>query len=238
VNQINFLPDSFLRHRRRQQRRPIEFAVIIATAALLVVCWLYFSGPSAALARQAEQLDRQIDRHDQLEAEKQRLEQQRAQLTLKLLIARETYQPIRTTQVLARLSELTPEPVRLVRFELAAHRPEPEAAPTGQEKNKRQVRSRGETRQDATREPNRMRLSLSGLAPTDDEIVTLIERLERDPVFSSVTLRNSRVTKTKTHFAREFSLELEIDLDRRFVQSDTPGGGASPAGRGGQTDAD
>jgi len=238
VNQINFLPESFLRHRRRQQRRPIEFAVIIATAALLVVCWLYFSGPDAALALQAEQLDKKIERHNQLEAEKQRLEQQRAQLTRKLLIARETYQPIQTTQVLARLSELTPEPVRFVRFELFAQRPEPEAAPNGEAENKRQVRSRGQTQQDTPREPNRMRISLSGLAPTDDEIVALIEQLERDPVFSKVTLRNSRMTKTKTHFAREFSLELEIDLDRRFVQSDTPQGGASPVNRGGQTDAD
>ncbi|MFN3168522.1 MAG: PilN domain-containing protein [Phycisphaeraceae bacterium] len=237
MSQINFLPDSFLRHRRRQERRPVEFGVILATAGLLVLLWLYFSGPDAALARQAEQLDQEIERYNQLQAEQQRLEQQRAQLTRKLLIARETYQPIQTTQVLARLSELTPEPVRLVRFELSAQRPDPEAAPNADQRNKRQVRSRGEKQQDAPREPNRMRISLTGLAPTDDEIVVLIERLERDPVFSRVTLRNSRMTKTKTHFAREFSLELEIDLDRRFVHGDA--GAITPGPRqGGPTDAD
>lgn len=217
MSQINFLPESFIRNRERQQRRPVEFVIIAATVAVLVLLWLYTSGPDSALARQAEQLDRQTERFEQKQAEKQRLEQERARLTRKLLIARETYQPIQTTQVLARLSELTPPPVRLVRFELVAQRPQPEALADSQQKNKRSSRNKGQADQDSPREPNRMKINVSGLSPTDDEIVELIRNLEQDPVFSSVKLLNSRMTKTKTHYAREFSLEIEIDLDRRFV---------------------
>lgn len=224
MSQINFLPETFHRVRRRQQRRPAEFAVIGGTALLLTALWLHFSGPDSALARQSDQLDEQLKRIEQVEAEQARLEQERGKLTAQLLIARETYQPIMTTQVLSRLSELTPEPIRLVSFELAAERPKPEAVVMPAEAAKKKVVGNAPGKIDKPREPNRMKLSLTGLSPSDGEVVVLIRRLEQDPVFSSVTLRTSRMTKTKTHFAREFQLDLEIDLDRRFVPQDGPGG--------------
>lgn len=229
MNQINFLPESFNRTRRRQQRRPIEFAIIGGTALVLIAMWLYMAGPDSSLAQQAEVIDQQIQRIEQQQTEEDRLKQERSRLTRRLLIARETYQPIQTTQILSRLSELTPEPVRLIHFELVAARPAPESAPNTDVRNSRVVRSQNETTRTKPRDPNVMKLSLTGLAPTDDEIVALIRQLERDPVFSSVTLRNSTMSKTKTHFAREFKLDIEIDLDRRFVPI---------SGQGGDNDAD
>lgn len=224
MSQINFLPESFQRIRRRQQRRPIEFAIIGGTALILTALWLHLSGPDAALARQSEQLDEEIRRVDQVETEQARLEQERGRLTGKLLIARETYQPILASQVLSRLSELTPEPIRLVSFELDAERPKPEAVASPGDAKKKKVVGDAVNKPDEPREPNLMKISMVGLSPSDEEVVVLIRRIEQDPVFSSVSLRKSRMTKTKTHHAREFELELEIDLDRRFVPLAGPGG--------------
>ena len=224
MSQINFLPDTFHRVRRRQQRRPAEFAIIGGTALLLTALWLHFSGPDSALARQSEQLDQELQRVEQIEAEQARLEQERGRLTAQLLIARETYQPIKATQVLSRISELTPDPIRLVSFELAAERPKPEAVAPPVQAGTKKVVGNAPSKIDKPRDPNRMKLSLTGLSPSDGEVVVLIRRLEQDPVFSSVTLRTSRMTKTKTHIAREFQLDLEIDLDRRFVPQDGTGG--------------
>ena len=224
MNQINFLPDSFQKIRRRRQRRPVEFAVIVLTAVGLVGLWWMTGGPDPTLANQAAEIDQALLRIEQKQEEGARLEQERARLTGKLLIARETYQPIQTTEILARLSALTPEAVRLVEFELVAERPAPEALPGEKRGKRRVVSSAGDKRATKPREPNRMKLSLTGLAPTDNEIVQLIRKLEHDPVFSAVSLRNSRMTKTKTHFAREFKLDLEIDLDRRFVPTGNQGG--------------
>lgn len=229
MNQINFLPESFRRNRRRRQRRPIEFAVIAGSAAVLVAMWWLMGGPDPTLAQQSDQLDQAFERFDQQHAEQQRLEQERARLTAQLLIARETYQPIQTTQVLARLSDLMPEPMRLVSFELVAERPEPESEAPTQRGARQVVTGSGQNAPAKPREPNVMKIKLAGLAPSDEEVLVLIDRLEQDPVFSSVRLRNSRMTKTKTHHVREFHLDLEIDLDRRFV---------SPAGRRGGVDAD
>lgn len=226
MNQINFLPESFRRVQRRHQRRPFEFAVILATLAVLVVLRLTMAGPDQTLAQKAQELDQQLDRVAQTHAEEDRLKAERSRLTEDLLIARETYQPISTTQVLSRLSTLTPQPVRLVSLKLSAERPAPQPLEQAghASKKKKVVKSAGAKQATTQREPNRMRIELVGLAPTDDEIVQLIRRLEQDPVFSEVSLRNSKMTTNKTHFVREFRLDLEIDLDRRFVPVSEQGG--------------
>jgi len=218
MNRINFLPDSFRAHAARERRRPIEFALIGAVIAGLLALWLYTGGPDRAMAQRVDAIDARIAKIQQLHDEKDRLQAQRSELQRRLFIARETYQPVSMTQTLARLSGLTPEPIRLVAIELHNDRPEPEA-PAGEADNKRK-RSGTQTGQGAEpRKPNRMKLAIRGQAPSDDEIVTLIRRLDADPVFTSVALRGSRVSQTKTHHVREFQLDVVIDLDRRFVSA-------------------
>ena len=220
MSQINFLPESFKRAHRRQQRRPAEFMVILGTIVALTGLWLYQSGPDQALASQSDELDQQIDAIAQQRAEQDRLFQERSALQLKLLTAREIYQPVSVTQILARLSDLTPVPIRLVNLEFVAQRPEPEGVPAPAEKKKVVGRKATEVPAD----PNRMKITVAGHAPSDEELVTLIRELTADPVFTSVALRNSKMNKTKTHFVREFHLDVVIDLDRRFVAEATDGG--------------
>lgn len=222
MSQINFLPESFMRAHRRQQRRPAEFVVIAGTLVALAGLWLSTSGPDSALANQAEQLDHSLEEIAQLRVEQDRLFQERSDLQRKLLIARETYQPISATQVISRLSQLAPEPVRFVRVEMDVDRPEPESVtePSG---NRKVV---GKTPNKPI-QPNLMKITITGHAPSDEQLVSLIRSMDADPVFTSVALRNSRQDKTKTHFVRAFRMDAVIDLDRRFVDV-----------KGGETDAD
>jgi Tfp pilus assembly protein PilN len=215
MSQINFLPETFKRAHRRQQRRPLEFLVIVGTLVALAGLWLSTSGPDSALADQAEQLDQNLEEIAQLRSEQDRLFRERSGLQRKLMTARETYQPISATQVISRLSALTPESIRLVNFEIAAVRPDPQAKPepTG---NKKVV---GKTPASKPADPNLMKLTITGHAPSDEQLVTLIRRMDSDPVFTSVSLRSSKQDKTKTHYVRTFHLDVVIDLDRRFVES-------------------
>ncbi|MEO0474756.1 MAG: PilN domain-containing protein [Planctomycetota bacterium] len=220
MSQINFLPEMFQRERRRQQRRPAEFLAIGLTLVALVALWLSTSGPDSVLANQAEQLDQELEAIAQIKSEQDRLFRERSGLQRKLMTARETYQPISATQVLSRLSGLTPEPIRLLNVEIDAERPAPESKPAAAG-NKKVV---GKKDQAKPADPNQMKLTINGHAPSDEQLVTLIRRLNNDPVFTSVTLRGSRQDKTETHFVRAFHLDVVIDLDRRFV--DENGGDA------------
>lgn len=214
MNQINFLPESFQRARRRQQRRPIEFVVIACTLAGLVGAWLMTSGPDHAMAAQTEALDRRLDQVGELRAEETRLTTERMALQRKLMTARETYQPINATQVLSRLSRLMPEPIRLINLQIMTQRPAPQPQAKAKAVNKKII---GHTRQAKTSVPSQMKVALTGHAPSDEQLVTLIRRLTADPVFTDVTLRSSKQDKTQTHFVRAFHLDVVIALDRRFV---------------------
>lgn len=222
MSEINFLPESFQRTRRRQQRRPIEFAVIAGTLVALASLWLVAGGPDRTLANQTAVLDQQLEEIAQLHAEKKRLEAERSSLQRKLMTARETYQPISATQILSRLSTLTPEAIRLVNVEMSAQRPAPQPKATVTTKTK-VVGKQAEKPQ----EPNLMKITITGHAPSDEQLVQLIRRLTADPVFTSVALRSSKQDKTQTHYVRTFHLDVLIDLDRRFVDEN-----------GGENDAD
>lgn len=215
MSQINFLPESFQRAHRRQQRRPAEFLVIGGTLIALAGLWLSTSGPDRALADQAEHIEQNLEKIAQLRSEEDRLYQERSGLQRKLMTARETYQSISATQVLSRLSALSPEPIRLLNVEITTQRPEPQAVPvtTG---NKKVV---GNAKPSEPAEPNLMKITIAGHAPSDDQLVKLIRNLDADPVFTSVALRSSKQDQTKSHFVRMFHLDVEIDLDRRFIQT-------------------
>ncbi|MEM9022019.1 MAG: hypothetical protein AAGC44_15795 [Planctomycetota bacterium] len=216
MNQINFLPEAFHRARRRQQRRPVEFLVIGLTMIALAGLYLSTSGPDSALAVQSDRLDQGLEEVAQLQAEQDRLVMERSALERKLMTARETYQPITATQVLSRISALAPESIRLVNAELSTERPTPEARP------KPNANTKTVGQNDRVPDPNLMRITVAGYAPTDEQLVTLIRRLDGDPVFTSVALRGSRLDQTETHFVRVFHLDVVIDLDRRFM--DVEGG--------------
>ncbi|MEM9348585.1 MAG: hypothetical protein AAGB26_18610 [Planctomycetota bacterium] len=221
MSQINFLPEMFHRSRRRQQRRPAEFLVIGMTMIALAGLYISTSGPDSALAVQSDQLDQSLEEVAQLRAEQDRLVIERSALERKLMTARETYQPITATQVLSRISALAPESIRLVNAELSTERPTPEIKPDPNAKTKTVGKD------DQPLDPNLMRITITGHAPTDEQLVTLIRRLDSDPVFTSVALRGSRLDKTETHFVRVFHLDVVIDLDRRFMGVE-----------GGESDAD
>ena len=223
MSQINFLPEMFQRANRRQQRRPLEFFSIAATLVALAGLWMSTSGPDSVLANQSEQLDQSLEEIAQLRAEQDRLFRERSGLQRQLMTARETYQPISATQVISRLSALTPEPIRMINIDIAAQRPAPEDKPEPTTKKK----VVGKSAPAKPAEPNLMKLTITGHAPSDEQLVTLIRRMDSDPVFTSVALRSSKQDKTQTHFVRAFQLDVVIDLDRRFIDEN-----------GGEPDAD
>lgn len=218
MSQINFLPDSFRKQYARKRRRPIELIIIAGTILGLLGTWFSLTGPDQALANELERVESEIASVNQLYDERDALQSQRSELQRRLLIARETYQPITTTQAIARLSELAPEAVRIVSLEIVNERPEPEMPPADEPSGNTQVVGNPAANNPIeTREPSQMRIAIAGHAPSDEEIVTLIRRLRNDPVFTIVSLRGSRVDQTDTHYVRAFRLDVTIDMDRRFV---------------------
>lgn len=69
---------------------------------------------------------------------------------------------------------------------------------------------------DAPPPPRRLVVELLGFAADDDDIATLVSRLEQRTPFEKVGLDFSRQRTVRDRTAREFRLSLVVDLDRAY----------------------
>ncbi len=212
MNQINFLPDSYIEQTQLARRRPANLIAVVLTAAALGGAWL-LGDRSEALANRAEQLRGQVAELESAKQEARAIEQQIADTRARHAIVREINQPVTTAQVLATLAQLTPEPVKLTNLQLIAHRADPAPVPTGEENNPAPAEA----------QPNWLEVSIMGVAPDQATVVNLTEALTDHPLFTQVRPRSSGVTTAGPYQAREFLIVARIDLDRTFVSPTTTG---------------
>jgi hypothetical protein len=60
----------------------------------------------------------------------------------------------------------------------------------------------------------KLRLKLTGVAPTEDELATFLTQLYAVPYFSDVGLIKSEEQSDKVHLMRQFQVKFALDLDR------------------------
>jgi hypothetical protein len=57
---------------------------------------------------------------------------------------------------------------------------------------------------------------MTGLAPSDVEVADFVGRLSDSPLFTSVKMGYSRAAQAGKLRARQFSIDLEVPLDREY----------------------
>lgn len=214
MNEINFLSDDFLRELGRKQRLFREGVLIgIVTLALAswgVIGWRGVSSLEAQLVvaqQEAEDLTGQA-------AQYANLSQQHASLQHQMNIQRELTLPLNFTPVIATISELMPASLTVEELKVTATKPTPRpkidpakakaAAAAGATKKKRKI------------VVPVMRISITGVSPTDGEVADFVDKLTQHPVFGSVDLHYTRPDRVSVYSARKFSIDLEIPLDRLY----------------------
>jgi hypothetical protein len=212
MNQINFLPDSYIEQAQLARRRPVNLIAVVLTAAALGGAWL-LGDRSEALAHRAEQLQGQVAELESAKQQARAIERQIADTRARHAIVREINPPVTTAQVLATLARLAPEPVKLTNLQLVAHRADPAPVPTGD----------GNPPAPAEARSNWLEVSIMGVAPDQATVVDLTEALTDHPLFTKVRPRSSGVTTAGPYQAREFLIVARIDLDRTFVAPSTLG---------------
>ena len=218
MSQINFLPESFLRERRRQHRVMRE-SMLIAVVALLIIVW--YAGTQTrvvALEYLVEAKHQEIESIASQQTEMARLDMERGVLMRQLQLERELSQPINHTAMVATLARIMPKSMALT--DMSVQMPEPVPSPrlTKAEREKAAERS-AVKRKDGPPPPTPvMRVSVVGLAAKDMEIADFIGQLTDHSLFSNVKMVFSRSVelKDKKVMAREFRVEMQIRLDRLY----------------------
>jgi hypothetical protein len=125
--------------------------------------------------------------------------------------------PIEVSAVLATVVNQLPPSIALDRIDIDA----------GARLRSRSTRSRSPD--PADQKPRRvLNGELSGLAPTDQDIAELVAALDGIDLFRSVSLDFSRTRAVRGRSAREFRLSFHVDLESRYVVTETDAAAASP----------
>jgi Tfp pilus assembly protein PilN len=212
MNSVNFLPQTYVRQRARRGRRYRQ-AMLIALAVLcLLGWWAGQRSQTQSLRRHAVSLEAQAYTTEAQVAELQRLRQEQRSLIRQVDLQRELAQPVNHTQVLATLGAVLPQSVTLVDMKMRTRRPDPapRAAP---DESRRSTTPRNTP---AAPQPDRIEIEMTGVAPDDRTVASVIGLLDAHPLFRAVMLRSSRAATVGGVDARQFRLTMVVDLARQY----------------------
>ena len=150
------------------------------------------------------------------------LQSEQEQLLKRLELREQLLPPVSYAQIISAISQTIPGEVAVTEMVMKSVHPKPEPIETDAE---REARLAGQTRKDKktpekTYEPHLVGIEMQGIAPDDLTVASLVQQLDRHPLFSRVTMRASRSVNTSQGLqAREFSLTATVDMDRKFIWS-------------------
>lgn len=218
MNQVNFLPDSYLRRRARRNRVARQVLLVAIVAGGLSVWGGLIRGANVMKADTARTLDGQVAAARKMQTEMNRLKTRRAALTHQVKVQRELAQSISHTDVIASLAEMVPPQIALTELQMLTRRPKPTpVVPSG---SRRSSRRHSSTTAAATDPIERLEIEFSALAPDPASVANLVEAFSRHPMITQVQMRHTRAIEVRGVLAREFKLMIQVDLNRQFMDPD------------------
>jgi len=215
INQINFLPASYLKERSRQLRIMRESMLIAIVACLIIVWYLVAQRRVSNLEHLVEMKQAEVRNVAMQLEEMAQMDRERAMLTHQLRLEQELSQPVNLSRVVATLAQFMPGSMALTDMSIQTPVPRPPVKEKADDK-----RNRRSEKADIKAAPAPvMKVSIVGLAASDMEVADFIGRLTEHALFSKVQLAYTRAIQLadKKVAGREFRMELEIRLDRLYV---------------------
>lgn len=205
--EIDFLPDRIRAQRSRRRRLRFQvYAAILCVAGLMAGACAFHGrvrsaqGELDVLARRAEGLQAQLDLRDSLEA-------QMADLLIKRRIEEQLGRRVTIRDVLAELQRVLPETMALTNLSMETV----EVRLADQEAGRRasnRAGKRGLKKTDQT--TKRVRLLLTGLAPTDVDVANFIGQLSASPLFEDVNMGYAKNVTFRSRGARAFQASCYV----------------------------
>ena len=218
MNHVNFLPETFIRKRARRVRVMRQALLVVVVAGGLLAWGVALRGQVTAKSYHAKSLEEQVVSARNMKTAMNRLREDQKQLNHQVKVQRQLSQPVNHTQIIATISQLIPSQIAVTELLMTTTRPEPEqSAP--QDSIKSRKRKERETVVQRTAQ-NYIAIELQALSPDGESVANLVQTFSEHPLFTDVQIRHTRSVQVRRVVAREFRLELKVDLDRRFMDPD------------------
>ena len=225
MNEINFLPEQFVREQNRAQRRTRNvflFAVIAACMFGQVVVHRHSLSSKQA---EANALEADAAAAQDIKSEIAQLQNRYSALNRELTMHRELALPLRYSRVIAALGQSMPPSIALSTMNIDTQLPPPI------DRDEKSTKKKKNTAALPLIKP-RLSVQMTGLAADDLEVTNFVGALSDHPLFHDVEMHSIKPTKVGTLIGREFSISLRVPLDREYRPAeDDPAfaGAAKPA---------
>ncbi len=203
MDSINFLPERIRLQRARRRRMVRQGYVVLAFAAVLAVLGYMWQVRIAQARSELSALERRQAGMDQESSVRRSLESQLADLLVKKRIDEHLGSRVNALDVLAELSKILPESMAMsslnleaVEFKVPVEPVEKDPARTAPG-----VIGLSKAREQTVK---RVRLVITGLAPTDVDVANFIGQMSASPVFEDVNMGYAKTTVFSGRAGREF----------------------------------
>jgi Tfp pilus assembly protein PilN len=211
MNEINFLPQSFL---ETQNRRLRLFREVVILSGMILISLALFAGQSgrvASVKNLVEQKTEELEAAKLRSQEVARLSSEQQKLKLQLAVHEGLAMPLNPSTILAAISEVLPERMALTEVSISADEPKLDLTSL---KSGNKTKTVSKTKVKVTKPVlHFMDIQLMGLSPSDVDVANLVGALSASPIFQNVKMRYSKSTRMNKATAREFRLEMEIPMD-------------------------
>jgi hypothetical protein len=217
VTKANFLPQSYLHEQQAQRRKRRHYLLVaLALSAAGIACWSSTYGlrplehDTAAL--RAEVGDLRHRREVLLTGTPEKVRVLNDLEARQRLIA-----PVSPAALMATVAAAMPPSMGL--SSLIITTPPPQAGDDNHSGSASARPAPGPDRRpgDDAGLGGTIRIGMTGLAPSDIEAAHLIHSLSEHPAFQNVRLTYTHAIETCSRPMREFHIEAEVPLDRRYV---------------------
>lgn len=216
MNEINFLPESFIRARKRRVRMVRE-AMLVCVVVVLMASWFVAArGRLARLDSFARFREAEAAAAQEQMSEMVKLRLRHETLTHQVKIQRTLAQPLDHSVIIASVGALMNDTLVLMQLELTGVRPSPS--------RDQDAVTAAATRGRPVQRPDTLALVLVGLAPDDEQITDFVARMQDHKLFDETKMIYSRAANLREMPVREFRIEARILLDRDYKALPTEGG--------------
>ncbi len=181
MHDIDFLPSSVRAQRSRRRRRFRQINIAVIVAALLILGGVARQQSVSAVQQRLDAVESEVHSIQSQVALREQLEREWSELLRKQEIDSHLGSRLTARDVLAELGNLLPESMALSTLTLE----------TTTEVGGRNVR-------------RRIRLTITGLAPSDVQVANFVGRMSASPLFDDVSMGYAKQTTVQGRIGREF----------------------------------
>jgi Tfp pilus assembly protein PilN len=211
MNEINFLPQSFLDTQNRRLRLFREIAILSGMVLIGLAMFAGQSGRVMSIRNQVERKSEELAAAELRSAEVAKLKVQQQNLKLQLAVHDGLAMPLNMSSILASIAHLLPERMALTEITCSADSPKLDLS----ELKKTSATTKKSSKKKVVIKPVErvMQIQVMGLSPSDVDVANLVGALSASPIFQNVKMRYSKGASIEKVMAREFRLEMEVSLD-------------------------